>query len=87
MVAVVQGLRIFMLARITALYIELVFRRPLLVIALVLITAAGFGYYAQYFRLDASADSLMLEGDKDLEYSREINAIYGTSESVIIAYT
>ena len=76
-----------MLARITALYIELVFRRPLLVIALVLITAAGFGYYAQYFRLDASADSLMLEGDKDLEYSREINAIYGTSESVIIAYT
>ncbi|MFT7295158.1 MAG: putative RND superfamily exporter protein, partial [Pseudohongiellaceae bacterium] len=87
MMAVVQVLRIFMLARITALYIELVFRRPLLVIALVLITAAGFGYYAQYFRLDASADSLMLEGDKDLEYSREINAIYGTSESVIIAYT
>jgi|TARA_B110000208_G_scaffold74370_1_gene95620 predicted RND superfamily exporter protein len=76
-----------MLARITALYIELVFRRPLLVIALVLITAAGFGYYTQYFRLDASADSLMLEGDKDLEYSREINAIYGISESVIIAYT
>ena len=76
-----------MLARITALYIELVFRRPLLVIALVLITAAGFGYYGQYFRLDASADSLMLEGDKDLEYSREINAIYGISESVIIAYT
>ena len=76
-----------MLARITALYIELVFRRPLLVIALVLITAAGFGYYVQYFRLDASADSLMLEGDKDLEYSREINAIYGISESVIIAYT
>jgi predicted RND superfamily exporter protein len=76
-----------MLARITALYIELVFRRPLLVIVLVLITAAGFGYYTQYFRLDASADSLMLEGDKDLEYSREINAIYGISESVIIAYT
>ncbi|MFT6093488.1 MAG: putative RND superfamily exporter protein [Pseudohongiellaceae bacterium] len=87
MVAVLQVLRIFMLARITALYIELVFRRPLLVIALVLITAAGFGYYTQYFRLDASADSLMLEGDRDLEYSREINAIYGTSESVIIAYT
>jgi predicted RND superfamily exporter protein len=87
MLAVLQVHRIFMLARITAIYIELVFRRPLLVIVLVLITAAGFGYYAQYFRLDASADSLMLEGDKDLEYSREINAIYGTSESVIIAYT
>lgn len=76
-----------MLAKITALYIELVFRRPLLVIALVLIVAAGFGYYVQYFRLDASADSLMLEGDKDLEYSREINAIYGIRESVIVAYT
>lgn len=76
-----------MLARITSLYSELVFRRPVLVIATLLLVAAGFGYYTQYFRLDASADSLLLEGDKDLEYSREINSIYGIRESVIVAYS
>ena len=76
-----------MLARITHLYSALVFRRPLIAIALLLTLTAGIGYYTQYFRLDASADSLLLEGDKELEYSREINAIYGASDSVVVAYT
>lgn len=76
-----------MLARITNLYVYLVFRRPLIIIALLLVVASGFAYFTQYFRLDASADSLLLEGDKDLEYSRQINNIYGIRESVIVAYT
>jgi predicted RND superfamily exporter protein len=76
-----------MLARITQLYTALVFRRPLVAIALLLALTAGVGYFAQYFRLDASADSLLLEGDKELEYSREINGIYGIRDSVVVAYT
>ncbi len=76
-----------MLAKITQLYTALVFRRPIIAIALLLVLTAAVGYFTQYFRLDASADSLLLEGDKDLEYSREINNIYGASDSVVVAYT
>ncbi|MGB4247895.1 MAG: hypothetical protein WBJ75_09270, partial [Pseudohongiellaceae bacterium] len=53
---------------------------------LVLITAV-FGWYAQYFKLDASADSLLMEGDTELEFSRQTNNRYGTRDTVTIAYT
>jgi hypothetical protein len=45
------------------------------------------GIYVQDFRLDASADSLILENDQDLLYHREINKAYGTEDFLIIAYT
>ena len=46
-----------------------------------------FAWHAQNFRLDASADSLLLENDPDLEFSREINNRYGTADSVTVAYS
>ena len=42
-----------------------------------LITAMSF-YNAKNFNLDASSDALLLEGDKDLKYLREINDRYGS---------
>ena len=76
-----------MLSSITKLYSDVVFEKPRLVIAGLLVVVAFFAWYAQYFRLDASADSLLLENDPDLEFSREINNRYGTSDSVTVAYT
>ncbi len=76
-----------MQSTLSRLYIQLVFRRPWLAIALVLMLVLIFGWFAQYFRLDVSADSLLMEGDKDLEYSREINQRYGVRDSVIVAFT
>lgn len=72
---------------LTRIYSSVVFTRPYLVIAILLLLVGFFGWQAQYFRLDASADSLLLENDPDLEFSREINARYGARESVTIAYT
>ena len=46
-----------------------------------------FAWHVQNFRLDASADSLLLENDPDLEFSREINNRYGTADSVTVAYS
>ena len=69
------------------LYSQLVFGKPMLVIASLLLVVAFFAYHAQNFRLDASADSLLLENDPDLEFSREIGMRYGTRDSVIVAYT
>lgn len=68
-------------------YTALVFDRPWLAILLVLALIAGFGWYAQYFKLDVSADSLLMEGDTELEFSREVNQRYGVRDAVTVAFT
>src|SRR5690554_1677209 len=68
-------------------YSALVFDRPWLAIFLVLVLVAGFGWYAQYFKLDVSADSLLMEDDQELEFSREVNQRYGVRDAVTVAFT
>ena len=43
-------------------------------------------YQAKNFNLDASSDALLLEGDKDLEYLREINERYGSKDFLVLTY-
>ena len=45
------------------------------------------GYKAKDFRLDASAETLVLENDEALRYSRLVNKRYGESDYLVIAYT
>ena len=40
-------------------------------------------YHARNFNLDASSDALLLEGDKDLKYLREINERYGSRDFLV----
>ena len=54
-----------------------------LIFLLIVISA----WYIQDFKLDISADSLVLENDKDLHYYRSINARYGSDDYLIITYT
>ena len=44
-------------------------------------------YYAKNFNLDASSDALLLEGDPDLKYLREINETYGSRDFLVLTYT
>ena len=44
-------------------------------------------YFSKNFNLDASSDALLLEGDKDLEYLREINDRYGSREFLVLTYS
>jgi hypothetical protein len=67
-------------------YSALVFDRPWFVIAFLCAITGGFAWYAQDFKLDVSADSLLMEGDPDLEFSRVINQRYGVRDSVTIAF-
>ncbi|MFO7813972.1 MAG: MMPL family transporter [Pelovirga sp.] len=68
-------------------YERLVLKHPLITLGLLLALIAGVGVFAKDFHLDASADSLMLEHDEDLQYFRQINAQYGTSDFLIISYS
>ena len=44
-------------------------------------------YQAKNFNLDASSDALLLEGDKDLKYLREINERYNSKDFLVLTYT
>jgi len=72
---------------LTWFYDKVILKRPLLVIACILIFVSFLGYKAKDFRLDASAETLVLENDEALRYSRLINERYGESDYLIIAYT
>ena len=43
-------------------------------------------YQSKNFNLDASSDALLLEGDPDLKYLREINETYGSKDFLILTY-
>jgi uncharacterized protein len=44
-------------------------------------------YHAKNFNLDASSDALLLEGDPDLKYLREVNETYGSKDFLVLTYT
>ena len=44
-------------------------------------------YQSKKFNLDASSDALLLEGDPDLKYLREINERYGSKDFLVLTYS
>lgn len=75
-----------MLSTFTALYDRLVLRRPFVTLALVAIVVAAFATQLNKITLDASADSLMLQGDPSLELFREVGREYSSEEFVLITW-
>ena len=49
-------------------YQKNIIEKPKLVFLLLLISLIFFGYFSKNFRLDASSDTLLIEGDPDLKY-------------------
>ncbi|MBT8340099.1 MAG: MMPL family transporter, partial [Desulfatitalea sp.] len=68
-------------------YTRLVLDHPVFVIVVLALVIAGLGYQARRFRIDASAETLLLENDKDLRYTREMTKRYGAQDILLIAYT
>jgi predicted RND superfamily exporter protein len=68
-------------------YDELVLKRPAITLFVIALMMAFFVYHVPAFRLDASADSLVLENDEALQYYRSIRARYGSDDYLIITYT
>jgi len=72
---------------ITHLYQNTILKNPKFVFVILLITLFGFGYFSKDFRLDASSETLLIEGDPDLEYLKEINDRYGSKDFLVLTYT
>jgi len=69
------------------LYQNTVLKNPKSIFLLLVITLLSFGYFTKDFRLDASSETLLIKGDPDLEYLKEINKRYGSKEFLILTYT
>ena len=69
-----------------SLYRRLVIDHPRIWLVLLAVITVLAAMEARNFRLDASADSLTLETDEDLEFYREVSEQYGGGEFLIITF-
>ncbi len=76
-----------MTSRAVQAYDTLVLHNPKLVLVVLLSILVFFGYHTKDFKLDASADSLLLEDDVDLEVFRKIHERYPSSDLLVVTYT
>ena len=68
-------------------YTNIIFKYPVAVLLFVLLGVSILGYYATKLEIDASSESLLLENDKDLKYTREIYKRYPGSNFLVISFS
>ena len=71
----------------SSIYKKLVCDFPKFTLFLISIVLVFSIYHAKNFNLDASSDALILEGDKDLKYLREVNERYGSKDFLFLTYS
>ncbi len=72
---------------IKKLYSKTILQYPKTILLLITLLVGFLGYEAFNLKIDASANTLLLEGDKDLQYSREVDKRYKSQDLLVIAYT
>ena len=69
------------------IYQNIVLKNPRSIFVILLIILISFGYFSKNFRLDASSETLLIEGDPDLKYLKEISKRYGSKDFLILTYS
>jgi len=69
------------------LYQNSILKNPKSILIILILALLSFGYYSKDFRLDASSETLLIEGDPDLAYLKEVTNRYGSKEFLILTYT
>jgi predicted RND superfamily exporter protein len=72
---------------ITNLYDRIILGKPYYVLVFICIICVTSGFFSRDFRLDASADSLLLEGDEGLRIFREASERFDTKNFLFVTYT
>ena len=71
---------------IFAAYERIVLAHPARVLLVMLAVLAFLAWQARHFELDASADALLLEADRDLQIHRELQARYASKDLLIVTF-
>jgi uncharacterized protein len=69
------------------IYKKIIIEYSKFTLGMLLLVLTFFLYNAKDFKLDASSDALLLEGDKDLKYLREVNERYGSKDFLVLTYS
>ena len=67
-------------------YDNLTVKRPVITLSIALLIVSFFSLSIQNFKMDASADSLVLENDQALKFYRSVSARYSTEDFVVITF-
>ena len=70
-----------------AIYKRLIVNYAKITLSLISLVVIYFLYHSKDFNLDASSDALLLDGDKDLKYLREVNDRYGSKDFLVLTYS
>ena len=73
--------------KLSDMYFNWVIEKPVFALVFVTLMVVGFSYHIPKFKLDASAESLVLENDNALEYYRKISKVYGSDDFLVITYS
>ncbi len=68
-------------------YQKNIIEKPKIIFAILLFCLISFGFFSKDFRLDASSETLLIEGDPDLKYLREITERYNSKEFLVLTFT
>jgi hypothetical protein len=72
---------------VSVFFDRLVLQHPVVIILCVLAVVCILATQAGNFRLDASAETLVLENDEDLRYARQISSRYGQNDFLVLTYS
>lgn len=66
---------------------KFILNNPKRVLVALLLLISFLGYYATKLQIDASSETLLLENDKDLKLTREVNKRYKNRDILVLAVT
>jgi uncharacterized protein len=75
-----------MLLAVKTIYNRFILGKPVVILSGILLICIASTFYARDFRLDASADSLLLEGDEGLRIFRESSERFGSQDFLFVTF-
>lgn len=72
---------------IKKVYDNLILKYPIAVLIALFIAISALGYYATKLEIDASAETLLLDDDKDLKFVREVNKRYTNPNFLVVTFS
>lgn len=68
-------------------YDRIIFKYPIAVIISLLLAVGILGYYSTKLEIDASAETLLLDDDKDLKFVREVSKRYHNPNFLLVTFS
>ncbi|MCD6173589.1 MAG: MMPL family transporter [Sulfurimonas sp.] len=69
------------------MYQNYLFKYPKIIIFIIIIFTVLMAVFALRLEIDASSETLLLKGDKDLEFLREVSKQFETSDFLVVTYS